>query len=86
MTFKVNIEHGASGAGSTSLYTTDEIISYGLSGCLYAGEVCLQELIEKIVDDPMTKEEAYTEDDIDIARREGYEEACEEIIGFVRNL
>lgn len=80
MTFKVNIEQG------TSLYTTDELISYGLSGCLYAGEVCLQELIEKIVEEPMTKEEEYTEDDIDSARREGYEEACEEIIGFVRNL
>ena len=80
MTFKVNIEHG------TSLYTTDELISYGLSGCLYAGEVCLQELIEKLVDDPIAKEEEYTEDDIDNARREGYEEACEEIIGFVRNL
>ena len=80
MTFKVNIEHG------TSLYTTDELISYGLSGCLYAGEVCLQELIEKIVDDPIAKEEEYTQDDIDNTRREGYEEACEEIIGFVRNL
>lgn len=80
MTFKVNIENG------TSLYTTDELISYGLSGCLYAGKVCLQELIEKIVEEPMTKEEEYTEDDIDNARREGYEEAWEEIIGFVRNL
>lgn len=80
MTFKVNIENG------TTLYTTDEIISYGLSGCLYAGEVCLQELIEKIVDEPTTKEDVYTEHDIDNARREGYEEACEEIIGFVRNL
>ena len=80
MTFKVNIENG------TSFYTTDELISYGLSGCLYAGEVCLQELIEKLVNDPMTKEEEYTEEDIDNARREGYEEACEEIIGFVRNL
>lgn len=37
-------------------------------------------------DDPMTREEEYTEDDIDNAHREGYEEACEEIIGFVRNL
>lgn len=80
MTFKVDIENG------TSLYTTDELISYGLSGCLYAGEVCLQELIEKLVDDPIAKEEEYTQDDIDNARREGYEEACEEIIGFVRNL
>lgn len=80
MTFKVNIEQG------TSLYTTDELISYGLSGCLYAGEVCLQELIEKLVGDPMTKEDEYTQDDIDNARREGYEEACEEIIGFERNL
>lgn len=80
MTFKVNIEQG------TSLYTTDELISYGLSGCLYAGEVCLKELIQKLVDDPMSKEEEYTEDDIDSARREGYEEACEEIIGLVRNL
>lgn len=80
MTLKVNIEQG------TSFYTTDEIISYGLSGCLYAGEVCLQELIEKIVDDPIAKEEEHTQDDIDNARREGYEEACEEIIGFVRNL
>jgi hypothetical protein len=80
MTFKVNIEHG------TSLYTTDEVISYGLSGCLYAGEACLQELIQKLVDDPMSKEDKYTEDDIENARREGYEEACEEIIGFVRNL
>ena len=80
MTFKVNIENG------TSFYTTDELISYGLSGCLYAGEVCLQELIENLVNDPMTKEEEYTEEDIDNARREGYEEACEEIIGFVRNL
>ena len=80
MSFKVNIEQG------TSLYTTDELISYGMSGCLYAGEVCLQELIEKIVDEPMTKEEEYTEDDIKNAKREGYEEACEEIIGFVRNL
>lgn len=80
MTFKVNIQNG------TSLYTTDEIISYGLSGCLYAGEVCLQELIERIVEEPTTKEEEYTEDDIENAKREGYEEACEEIIGFVRNL
>lgn len=80
MTFKVNIQNG------TSFYTTDELISYGLSGCLYAGEVCLQELIEKLVDDPMTKEEEHTQDDVDNARREGYEEACEEIIGFVRNL
>ena len=80
MTFKVNIENG------TSFYTTDELISYGLSGCLYAGEVCLQELIEKLVDDHMTKEDEYTQDDIDNARREGYEEAREEIIGFVRNL
>lgn len=80
MTFKVNIQNG------TSVYTTDELISYGLSGCLYAGEVCLQELIEKLVDDPIAKEEEYTEDDIDNACREGYEEACEEFTGFLRNL
>lgn len=43
MTFKVNIEHGI------SLYRTDELISYGLSGCLYAGETELTFLVEQIV-------------------------------------
>ena len=43
MTFKVNIENG------TSFYTTDEIISYGLSGCLYAGDTDLTAFVEQIV-------------------------------------
>lgn len=43
MTFKVNIEHGI------SFYTTDELISYGLSGCLYAGDTDLTAFVEQMV-------------------------------------
>lgn len=85
MTFKVNIENG------TSFYTTDELISYGLSGCLYAGETELTFLVEQIVAHYEDKlEQASGSGYIDDAEEEGYQrgrsDAISEMMGCLENL
>jgi hypothetical protein len=80
MTFKVNIENG------TSLYTTDELISYGLSGCLYAGEVELTFLVEQIVTHYEDKlEQASGSRYIDDAEEEGYQRGRSELLDEIKN-
>lgn len=65
MSFKVNIQNG------TSFYITDELISYGLSGCLYAGDTDLTAFVEQIVSHYETKCVADQMSD-DEAEEEGY--------------
>ena len=83
MTFKVNIEQG------TSLYTTDELISYGLSGCLYAGDTDLTAFVEQIVSHYETK---YLADQrsVDVYGEEryndGYADAVEEMKRCLENM
>lgn len=83
MTFKVNIEQG------TSLYTTDELISYGLSGCLYAGDTDLTAFVEQIVSHYETKCVAH-EMSVDEAEEEAYSrgrsDAISEMMGCLENL
>lgn len=80
MTFKVNIEHG------TSLYTTDELISYGLSGCLYAGETDLTAFVEQIVTHYEDKlEQASGSCYIDDAEEEGYQRGRSELLDEIKN-
>lgn len=83
MTFKVNIEQG------TSLYTTDELISYGLSGCLYAGDTDLTAFVEQIVTHYETKCVAH-ETSVDEAEEEAYSrgrsDAINEMMGCLENL
>ena len=78
MSFKVNIEQG------TSLYTTDELISYGLSGCLYAGETDLTAFVERIVSHYETKCLAH-EMSVDEAEEEGYERGRSELLDEIKN-
>lgn len=83
MTFKVNIEQG------TSLYTTDELISYGLSGCLYAGETDLTAFVERIVTHYETKCLAHETDINDLeddAYSRGRNDAIREMMGCLENL
>jgi hypothetical protein len=89
MTFKVNIEHGVCGADSTSLYTTDELISYGLSGCLYAGETDLTAFVEQIVSHYETKCVAHDTDINDLeddAYSRGRSELLDEIKNYLENI
>lgn len=80
MTFKVNIEHGI------SLYTTDELISYGLSGCLYAGETDLTVFVEQIVSYYEDKiEQASGSRYIDDAEEEGYQRGRSELLDEIKN-
>ena len=80
MTFKVNIEHG------TSLYTTDELISYGLSGCLYAGGTDLTAFVEQIVTHYEDKlEQASGSRYIDDAEEEGYQRGRSELLDEIKN-
>lgn len=83
MTFKVNIEQG------TSLYTTDELISYGLSGCLYAGDTDLTKFVEQIVTHYETKC-LTNEMSVDEAEEEAYSrgrsDAISEMMGCLENL
>lgn len=86
MTFKVNIEHGACGAGSTSLYTTDEIISYGLSGCLYAGDRDLTAFVEQIVSHYEDKlEQVHCSYVVEDAEEEGYQRGRSELLDEIKN-
>ena len=83
MTFKVNIEHG------TSLYTTNELISYGLSGCLYAGDTDLTEFVEQIVSHYETKCLAHETDVNDLeddAYSRGRSELLDEIKNYLENI
>lgn len=83
MTFKVNIEHGI------SLYTTDELISYGLSGCLYAGDTDLTAFVEQIVSHYETKCLAHETDINDLeddAYSRGRSDAISEMMGCLENL
>lgn len=83
MTFKVNIEQG------TSLYTTDELISYGMSGCLYAGNTDLTALVEQIVAHYETKCLAHETDINDLeddAYSRGRNDAISEMMGCLENL
>lgn len=89
MTFKVNIEHGVCGADSTSLYTTGELISYGLSGCLYAGDTDLTAFVEQIVTHYETKCLAHETDINDLeddAYSRGRRDAISEMMGCLENL
>lgn len=83
MTFKVNIEHGI------SLYTTDELISYGLSGCLYAGDTDLTAFVEQIVTHYETKCLAHGMC-VDEAEEEAYSrgrsDAISEMMGYLENI
>ena len=78
MTFKVNIEQG------TSLYTTDELISYGLSGCLYAGDTDLTAFVEQIVTHYETKCVAH-ETPVDESEEEGYSRGRSELLDEIKN-
>lgn len=78
MTFKVNIENG------TSFYTTDELISYGLSGCLYAGEAELTFLVEQIVTHYETKCVVH-EMSVDEAEEEAYSRGRSELLDEIKN-
>lgn len=83
MTFKVNIEHGI------SLYTTDELISYGLSGCLYSGDTDLTTFVERIVTHYETKclaNETDVNDLEDDAYSRGRSDAISEMMGCLENL
>ena len=83
MSFKVNIEQG------TSLYTTDELISYGLFGCLYAGEVELTFLVERIVTHYEDKQKTYETDINDLeddAYSRGRSELLDEIKNYLENI
>ena len=84
MTFKVNIEHGVCGAGSTSLYTTDELISYGLSGCLYAGETNLTAFVEQIAAHYEDKQRTY-ETDINDLEDDAYSRGRSELLNEIKN-
>ena len=89
MTFKVNIEHGVCGADSTSLYTTDELISYGLSGCLYAGDTDLTAFVERIVthyEDRRVAHETDISDLEDDAYSRERSDAISEMMGCLENL
>lgn len=80
MTFKVNIEKG------TSLYTTDELISYGLSGCLYAGDTDLTAFVEQIVSHYESKiEQASGVRYIDDAEEEAYSRGRSELLDEIKN-
>lgn len=79
MTFKVNIEN------STSLYTTDELISYGLSGCLYAGDTNLTAFVEQIVTHYETKCVA-EQMSVDEAVEEVKSELISNIMEFLENI
>ena len=80
MTFKVNIEQG------TSLYTIGELISYGLSGCLYAGDTDLTAFVERIVTHYETKIElASGSRYIDDAEEEGYQRGRSELLDEIKN-
>ena len=78
MTFKVNIEHGI------SLYTTDELISYGLSGCPYVGETDLIALVEQIVTHYETKCLA-GQMSVDEAEEEAYSRGRNELLDEIKN-
>lgn len=78
MTFKVNIEQG------TSLYTTDELISYGLSGCLYAGETDLTAFVEQIVTHYETKC-LVDQMSVDEAEEEAYSRGRSELLDEIKN-
>lgn len=78
MTFKVNIENG------TSFYTTDELISYGLSGCLYAGDTDLTAFVEQIVTHYETKCVVDQMSD-DEAEEEGYQRGRSELLDEIKN-
>lgn len=78
MTFKVNIENG------TSLYTTDELISYGLSGYLYAGDTDLTALVEQIVTHYEDKQKTY-ETDINDLEDDAYSRGRSELLDEIRN-
>ena len=83
MTFKVNIEQG------TSLYTTDEIISYGLSGCLYAGDTDLTAFVEQIVTHYETKclaDQMSVDVYGDERYNDGYADAVEEMKRCLENM
>ena len=83
MTFKVNIQNG------TSLYTTDELISYGLSGCLYAGDTDLTAFVERIVTHYETKclaEQMYVDEAEEEAYSRGRSELLDEIKNYLENL
>lgn len=78
MTFKVNIEQG------TSLYTTDELISYGLSGCLYAGDTDLTAFVEQIVTHYENKQKTY-ETDINDLEDDAYSRGRSELLNEIKN-
>lgn len=78
MTFKVSIENG------TTLYTTDELISYGLSGCLYAGEIDLTAFVEQIVSHYETKCVSH-EMSVDEAEEEAYSRGRSELLDEIKN-
>lgn len=83
MTFKVNIQNG------TSFYTTDELISYGLSGCLYAGEADLTAFVEQIVTHYEDKQKTYETDINDLeddAYSRGRSELLDEIKNYLENI
>lgn len=80
MTFKVNIEQG------TSLYTTDELISYGLSGCLYAGETDLTAFIEHLVTHYEDKlEQVHCSYVVEDAEEGGYQRGRSELLDEIKN-
>lgn len=80
MTFKVNIENG------TSLYTTDELISYGLSGCLYAGETNLAAFVEQIIAHYEDKfEQVHCSYVLEGTEEAGYQRGRSELLNEIKN-
>lgn len=83
MSFEINIENGI------SIYTADELLGYSRSGMLYAGNVCLSDLVDKIVEEYESKiEEAKEASGEAYEERyyEGYRAAVSEMAGFVDNM
>lgn len=77
MSFEINIESGI------SIYTADELLGYSRSGMLYAGNVCLSDLVDKIVEEYESKIE---EDKLSVtdSYQEGYDQGYRDAVGQVR--